>query len=51
MDIDFIIPLNFQELASDQSDGYYVQRIYEPNQIDKKLGGKLCLIENTIMYA
>jgi condensin complex subunit 1 len=38
MDIDFIIPLNFQDLASDQSDGYYVEKIYEPNQIDKKLG-------------
>ena len=42
-DVWFNIPLNIEDLASNQQDGYYVEKIYDPNQIDKKLEGWLSL--------
>lgn len=39
MDVEFSIPLNKEDLLSNNSDGYSVKNIIEPASIDEKLEG------------
>ena len=41
MDIEFVIPLNKEDLLSNRAaEGYGVRHIYEPSRLGEKLEGK-----------